>query len=154
VLQSELQLDRLNGLRVPEDVIYHNGGAYISAPVSVDGDLEALKLSNITNLNGYPLEALEIYLSGQNVRTFVAENVKFGGEPSYQHLNGHNLGNLLDQVWLDNEQIELREIKLESGQFEGLLEFQVSGYCTVETYVVYKNTFPHRDPSTGTKWII
>ncbi|EDV58234.2 uncharacterized protein LOC6541760 [Drosophila erecta] len=124
VLQSELQLDHLNLLRVPEDIIYHNGGGYISSPVSIEGNLEAAELSNIASLNGYPLEALELYLTGKNVDTFVAENVRFGGEPSYHLLNGHNLGNLLDQVWLDNEQIALRELKLESGQFEGLLEFQ------------------------------
>ncbi|EDW89529.2 uncharacterized protein LOC6528783 isoform X2 [Drosophila yakuba] len=124
VLQSELKLDHLNLLRVPEDVIYHNGGGYISTPVSIRGNLEAAELSNITSLNGYPLEALELYLTGRNVQTFVAENVRFGGEPSYHLLNGHTLGNLLDQVWLDNEQIDLGEIRLESGQFEGLLEFQ------------------------------
>ncbi|XP_039486003.1 uncharacterized protein LOC120448200 isoform X1 [Drosophila santomea] len=124
VLQSELKLGHLNLLRVPEDVIYHNGGGYISTPVSIRGNLEAAELSNITSLNGYPLEALELYLTKRNVQTFVAENVRFGGEPSYHLLNGHTLGNLLDQVWLDNEQIDLGEIRLESGQFEGLLEFQ------------------------------
>ncbi|XP_017066585.1 uncharacterized protein LOC108104812 [Drosophila eugracilis] len=124
VLQSELVLNQLNGLRVPEDLLYQNGGGYISAPVSIEGNLKVAGLSNITSLNGYPLDELEKYLSGQTDDTFLAENVKFSGAPTYQLLNGQNLDNLLNEVWLDNERIELRELKLESGQFEGLLEFQ------------------------------
>jgi len=64
---------------VPEDIIYHIGGGYLSAPVSIEGNLEAAETSNITNLNGYSLAALEKYLSGQTLDTFLAENVKFGG---------------------------------------------------------------------------
>uniref|UniRef100_A0A6P4EBK3 LOW QUALITY PROTEIN: uncharacterized protein LOC108040825 n=1 Tax=Drosophila rhopaloa TaxID=1041015 RepID=A0A6P4EBK3_DRORH len=124
VLQSELQLGQLNGLRVPEDVIYQTGGGYLTAPVSIEGNLEAADFCNLTSLNGYPLEALEKYLSGHNVDTFVAENVKFEGPPSYHMLNGQAVSQLLDQVWLDNEQIELRGLKLDSAQFEGLLEFE------------------------------
>ncbi|XP_017012150.2 uncharacterized protein clos [Drosophila takahashii] len=124
VLQSELHLGQLNGLRVPEDVIYQNHGGYLSVPVSIEGNLEAAELSNITILNGYPLEALERYLGGQTLDTFVAENVKFGEAPSYQLLNGQEVSKLLDQVWLDNEQIELSGLELDSAQFKGLLEFQ------------------------------
>ncbi|XP_017045074.2 uncharacterized protein LOC108090753 [Drosophila ficusphila] len=124
VLQSELQLGKINGLRVPEDMIYHDGGGYLSAPVSIDGNLEAADFCNITNLNGYPLDALDEYLNGKPQHTFMAENVKFDGAPSYHQLNGYNLSKLLDEVWLDNEQIELRGLKLDSGDVEGLLEFQ------------------------------
>ncbi|KAH8345532.1 hypothetical protein KR084_007608 [Drosophila pseudotakahashii] len=124
VLQSELQLGQLNGLRVPEDVIYQKGAAYLSAPVSIEGNLEAAELSNITILNGYPLEALQKYLSGQTLDTFLAESVKFDEAPSYQLLNSQEVGKLLDQVWLDNEQIELRGLALDSAQIKGLLELQ------------------------------
>ncbi|XP_017120153.1 uncharacterized protein LOC108141347 [Drosophila elegans] len=124
VLQSELQLGQLNGLRVPEDVFYQTGGGHLTAPVSIEGSLEAADLCNLTSLNGYPLEPLEKYLSGHGMDTFVAENVKFAGAPSYRLLNGQVLNQLLDEVWLDNEQIELRGLAVDSAQIEGLLEFQ------------------------------
>ncbi|KAH8290210.1 hypothetical protein KR054_001069, partial [Drosophila jambulina] len=127
VLQSELQVGLLNGLRVPEDVLYHNtntNGGYLTTPVDIEGNLEALDLCNVTTLNGYPLDKLSSYLNGEHLDTFLAENVKFSTAPTYNLLNGHQLDKLLDQVWLDNEDVELTGVELESGNFEGLLEFQ------------------------------
>ncbi|KAH8400751.1 hypothetical protein KR009_000744 [Drosophila setifemur] len=124
VLQSELQVGQLNGLRVPEDVIYMSTGGHLSASVSIAGDLTVAEWCNISRLNGYPLDTLDKYLNGQLGDTFRAENVKFNGRPSYNRLNGHDLSKLLDQVWLDNEQIELRGVQMDSAYFKGLLELQ------------------------------
>ncbi|KAH8234407.1 hypothetical protein KR038_009118, partial [Drosophila bunnanda] len=126
VLQSELQVGLLNGIRVPEDVLYRNtsNGGYLTTPVGIEGNLEGSELCNVTTFNGYPLNKLANYLSGQSVNTFLAENVKFSAAPTYNLLNGHKLDELLDQVWLDNEDVELSGVELESGNFEGLLEFQ------------------------------
>lgn len=127
MLQSELQVALLNGLRVPEDILYHNttNGGNLYAPAGIEGNLEATDLCNVTTLNGYPLAKLASYLNGQHLDTFLAQNVKFAAAPTYNLLNGHDLDKLLDQVWLDNEDVELSELELESGDFEGLLEFQV-----------------------------
>ncbi|XP_017027163.1 uncharacterized protein clos [Drosophila kikkawai] len=125
LLQSELQVGLLNGLRVPEDVLYQNtNGGYLSTPVGIEGNLEASDLCNISTLNGYPLDKLNNYLNDQHLDTFLAENVNFSTAPTYKLLNGHKLDNLLDQVWLDNEDVELSGVQLETGNFEGLLEFQ------------------------------
>ncbi|XP_041450219.1 uncharacterized protein LOC111075604 isoform X2 [Drosophila obscura] len=128
VLQSELMVGRVNGLRVPEDMLYTDAGGFLSAPVTINGNLEVAELCNLTRLNGYHLAALDKYLNGEPYDTFHAESVKFERPPTYNYLNGHQLQQLLDQVWLDSERIELggTEQKLEfaSTAFEGLLDFR------------------------------
>ncbi|XP_034652706.1 uncharacterized protein LOC117891379 isoform X1 [Drosophila subobscura] len=127
VLQSELLVGRVNGLRVPEDMLYTDAGGYLSAPVTINGSLEVAELCNLTSLNGYHLATLDKYLNGEQHDTFHAENVKFEGPPTYKYLNGHQAEQLLDQVWLDSERIELggteQRLEFASTAFEGLLDF-------------------------------
>ncbi|XP_017105993.2 uncharacterized protein clos [Drosophila bipectinata] len=124
VCQSDIQVGRLNGLLIPENMLYQNNPGYLSGPVSIAGDLTATGLCNFSSLNGYPLEPLSRYLGGQLPETFHAEEVEFTRPPTIHQLNGHHLGELLDQVWLDNEQIELTGVELDSSNFEGLLEMK------------------------------
>ncbi|XP_002138764.3 uncharacterized protein clos [Drosophila pseudoobscura] len=128
VLQSELIVGRVNGLRVPEDMLCTDAGGSMTAPVTINGSLEVVELCNVTRLNGYHLQALSQYLNGEQRDTFHAESVKFERPPTYNYLNGHKLQQLLDQVWLDSERIELggREQRLEfaSTAYEGLLDFR------------------------------
>ncbi|XP_033254509.1 uncharacterized protein LOC117193967 [Drosophila miranda] len=128
VLKSELLVGRVNGLRVPEDMLYTDAGGSMTAPFTINGGLEVAELCNVTRLNGYHLQALSQYLNGEQHDTFHAESVKFERPPTYNYLNGHKLQQLLDQVWLDSERIELggREQRLEfaSTAYEGLLDFR------------------------------
>ncbi|KAH8270837.1 hypothetical protein KR018_006377 [Drosophila ironensis] len=131
-LQSDLQVGLLNGLRVPEDVIYthQQPGQMLLQPVSIAGDLQASGWCNFSSLNGYPLSALRDYLNTDRVPgTFLAEEVKWQGPPpTYRRLNGHDLRELLDAVWLDNEAIELNGVQVEMANLEGLLEAPSTGY--------------------------
>lgn len=54
------------------------------------------------------------------------EQAQFEMAPKYEKLNGHKLQQWLNDVWLDNEMVELKAVQLANASFEGLVEFEVS----------------------------
>lgn len=135
VLQQSLSVGRVNGLRVPEDMLYAQGGGTLQAPFKVKGHVVMLSpqhVCNVSSLNDYQLDALKHYLGGGatgELDTLHVEQAEFAVPPIYEKLNGHQLQQLLDELWLDNEFVELQAVKLANASFNGLLEFEVSR-CT------------------------
>ncbi|XP_068144754.1 uncharacterized protein clos [Drosophila tropicalis] len=121
VMEANVQVGSLNGLHVPEDLLYKSGGGYLLQPVNIQGNLAISKLCNISLLNGYPLEKVADYLQEDSL---IVEQAEFDEEPTYQSLNGHHMDDLLNRVWLDNEPIELSQPEINSASFEGLINFQ------------------------------
>ncbi|XP_030242675.1 uncharacterized protein LOC108653218, partial [Drosophila navojoa] len=130
VLQQSLSVGRVNGLRVPEDMLYAQGGGMLQAPFKVKGHVVILspqQVCNVNSLNDYQLEALKHYLGGGatvELDTLHVEQAEFAVPPIYEKLNGHQLQQLLDELWLDNEFVELQAVKLANASFNGLLEFE------------------------------
>ncbi|KAH8384888.1 hypothetical protein KR093_011414 [Drosophila rubida] len=127
VLDQSIDVGRVNGLRVPEDMLYsQGGGGLLSAPVQINGNLVAsTQLCHVSNLNGFHLEALASYLSNDtSMDALHVEQAEFEGVPHYETLNGHRLQDLLNEKWLDNEHVALKSVRLDDASFEGLLEFE------------------------------
>lgn len=130
VLQRPISGGHVNGLRVPEDMLYTQFDGMLQAPLTISGQLQvsSKQQCNVSKLNGYPLDALSHYLSnnGASQDTLHVEQAQFDEEPVYETLNGHHLEQLLDRLWLDNEHVELRGVHIASASFQGLLEYEVS----------------------------
>ncbi|XP_023159988.1 uncharacterized protein LOC111592166 isoform X2 [Drosophila hydei] len=130
VLQQSLSVGRLNGLRVPEDMLYAQGGGMLRAPLKVKGHVVIVsphQQCNMSSMNGYQLNALKHYLrGGENAEldTLHVEQAQFEVPPSYEKLNGRKLQQLLDELWLDNEFVELQAAQLSNATFNGLLAFE------------------------------
>ncbi|KAH8418592.1 hypothetical protein KR222_003032 [Zaprionus bogoriensis] len=130
VLQRPIQVGYVNGLRVPEDMLYAQLDGMLQAPMQIKGQLvlPAQQLCNVSQLNGLPLDALAHYLdkgAEAELDTLHVEQAQFDeGAPSYERLNGHRMEQLLEQLWLDNEHVELRGVHLASASFQGLLEYE------------------------------
>ncbi|XP_034479969.1 uncharacterized protein LOC117785829 isoform X2 [Drosophila innubila] len=144
VLQQSIQVGQVNGLRVPEDMLYVQGGNWLQAPLQLTGQLLA-PLCNVSSLNGFHLDSLAHYLSGNApLDTLHLEQAQFGKSPSYETLNGHLLPQLLDDLWLDNEHVELKGVQLANCSFAGLLEFEFSvflcviGHCEWSAFGAYR----------------
>jgi len=127
VIQKSIKVGHVNGLRVPEDMLYVQGGGWLQAPLSINGKLLApMQLCNVSSLNGFHLESLTRYLNDvATADTLHVEQAQFEQAPSYETLNGQYLHQLLDELWLDNEHVELKGVHLNNCSFEGLLEFEV-----------------------------
>ncbi|EDW60476.2 uncharacterized protein clos [Drosophila virilis] len=124
VLQQSLSVGRVNGLRVPEDMLYAQGGGMLQAPLKINGQLLASpQQCNVSSLNGFQLDALTHYLNGGYDMLHV-EQAQFEMAPKYEKLNGQKLQQLLNDVWLDNEMVELKAVQLANASFEGLIEFE------------------------------
>lgn len=136
VLQRPISVGHVNGLRVPEDMLYAQVDGMLQAPLTINGQLQvsSTQQCNVSLLNGYPLEELSHYLStnGASQDTLHVEQAQFDEEPAYETLNGHHLEQLLDRLWLDNEHVELRGVHIASASFQGLLEYEVSKQGTRE----------------------
>ncbi|KAH8299952.1 hypothetical protein KR044_007877 [Drosophila immigrans] len=126
VLDQSINVGRVNGLQVPEDMLYTQGGGFLQHPVQINGNLHgSAQLCNVSNLNGFHLEALARYLSDETaLDTLHVEQAQFEAVPRYETLNGHQLHNLLNEKWLDNEHVELKSVRMHNASFEGLLEFE------------------------------
>ncbi|EDV98107.1 GH22859 [Drosophila grimshawi] len=126
VLQDSLSVGRLNGLRVPEDMLYAQGGGMLQAPMKINGQLVvAIDQCNVSALNGFQLDALAQYLREDSaLDTLHVEHAEFEAPPQFEQLNGRQLQTLLDKLWLDNELVQLKAAQLDSASFEGLLEFE------------------------------
>lgn len=136
VLQRPISVGHVNGLRVPEDMLYVQVDGMLQAPLTINGQLQvsSTQQCNVSLLNGYPLEELSHYLNtnGASQDTLHVEQAQFDEEPAYETLNGHHLEQLLDRLWLDNEHVELRGVHIASASFQGLLEYEVSRQGTRE----------------------
>ncbi|XP_060653669.1 LOW QUALITY PROTEIN: uncharacterized protein LOC132789585 [Drosophila nasuta] len=126
VLSHSINVKRVNGLQIPEDMMYTQVGGFLPVPVQINGNLVASsQLCNVSNLNGFHLPALSRYLSGDAaLNTLHVEQAQFGGIPHYETLNGRRLENVLNEIWLNNEHVELKGVQLDNASFEGLLEFE------------------------------
>ncbi|KAM8711091.1 hypothetical protein ACLKA7_000254 [Drosophila subpalustris] len=124
VLQRSIQVGRVNGLRVPEDMLYAQGDNWLQAPLNITGNLHG-QLCNVSSLNGFHLESLNHYLSDASaLDTLHVEQAQFESPPSYETLNGRPLQQLLDDLWLDNEYVQLKGVQLSNCRFAGLLQFE------------------------------
>lgn len=114
----------------------------LRAPLKVKGHVVIVsphQQCNMSSMNGYQLNALKHYLrGGENAEldTLHVEQAQFEVPPSYEKLNGRKLQQLLDELWLDNEFVELQAAQLSNATFNGLLAFEVS--CCIK--VVYINS--------------
>ncbi|XP_033149166.1 LOW QUALITY PROTEIN: uncharacterized protein LOC108594674 [Drosophila busckii] len=125
VVEQPLVVARLNGLRVPQDMLHAQTGGSFQAPVTINGQLLVApeQQCNVGILNGIPLDKLSAYLKHAG-DTLLVEQAQFEQAPSYEKLNGYQLQQLLDEIWLDNEEIILQGVQLANASFEGLLDFE------------------------------
>lgn len=130
VLQRPISVGHVNGLRVPEDMLYAQIDGMLHAPLKINGQLlvSSTQQCNVSSLNGFPMDELSYYLgNGEAAQgTLHVEQAQLDAAPEYHTLNGNRMEQLLDRLWLDNEHVELSGVDIASASFQGLLEYEVS----------------------------
>ncbi|XP_075168204.1 closca [Haematobia irritans] len=127
-ISSTLTTQTLNYHYIPEEFMGRNDTIQqIFQPLIIEGDLEVESdILNITFMKNINIPALKEYLKDGYMHSMYVENAIFEqGPPSYKTLNDHNIAQILDNVWLANENVILpQRVEINEANFEGLLEFE------------------------------